>query len=647
MSTLFSIKLGAAAALPGYLQGLAQPCVRVLLHFYPVSEKEKVELTDRCFDDNGLMPLPANRTLHLSKALADNKALSQQAKAVLASIEPFNNLLVRLQESAGCPVCSGGVIEQLVRSKTVQDGWSAVVLLPSLNPAILLQVIPFVLSQINGSSEQLLPEQRPKTLTAVLALLSRVAPRGHNTRLLLHAAFALNVPVCRLSGQVFRYGWGVESRWMDSSFTDAASGISARLARDKVATHHLLSRAGFPVAEQVMVADVDEALKHANRIGYPVVIKPADLDGGKGVEAGLNSAETLESAFERATNYSKNIILERHIEGRDYRLGVLYGRFSWATYREPAGVWGDGHSTLQALIDETNSDPERGSNNWSAMEALVINVEAKELIAEQEVSLNTVIAQDCFIRLRRAANTSSGGKPIDQTEQVHPDNALLAEQVAQLFRLDIAGIDFICADITRSWRDVGGVICEVNGQPQFSLSRPDISVNAIRGLVNHQGRVPVVVILAPLLWGEWALQLQDGLVAEGITFGLSLSDGLWLGDFQQNPMQPQVLPNPNNILAFADVQAMQLNTSLQAMIIATEGKAWLQSGLPLDKVDLVISDKNTDPKVLAMLTAAGRPTCWQASHSLTAAVSAPENLQPLTKMIAEHVSTLIYTEKAL
>lgn len=30
------------------------------------------------------------------------------------------------------------------------------------------------------------------------------------------------------------------------------------------------------------------------------------------------------------------------------------------------------------------------------------------------------------------------------------------------------------SDITRPWHEVGGAICEINGQPQFSTTRPQI-----------------------------------------------------------------------------------------------------------------------------------------------------------------------------
>jgi len=632
----FEIKLGDCEALPGYLQGLAQTCARVVLHFQPAPKRSQPAAAN--FNSSLLMPLPLNRAPRLSLALANNIALRNQAQDVLACHEAFNNVLVRLQESAGCPVCSGAVVEHLAHSKNLIGGWSALVIMPSLNPLALLKILPFALAQFNGHIVGPFADKSPHTLAAVLKLLADTAPRGTNTVLFLAAAYALGVPVQRLAGQVFQYGWGAQARWMDSSFTDAASGIAARLARNKVAAHNLLARAGLPVAQQVRVRDVEVALQQAQRIGYPVVIKPADLDGGKGVEAGIGSAAVLKAAFARASRYSKNLILEQHIQGHDYRLGILYGQLSWVTYREPACVWGDGCSTIQALIKRANQDPRRGTNSWSQMVPITLNEEAAELLVEQDYALTDIPADGSFVRLRRSANTSAGGQPFDVSAKVHPDNAALAERVAQLFRLDIAGIDFICPDISRSWHEVGGVVCEVNGQPQFTLTRPDTPLAAISGLVKAKGRIPVVVILAPLRWGEWASNLQDSLHSQGITAGLSLPDDLWVAGKQQSQHS---LPDNSR---FADVLALQLNTTVQAMVISCDGKAWLKTGIPVDQIDLIISDKDTNAQVLTMVKAAGKPSCWHANLGLaSAAENVPQSFKPLVNMIAKHVNTLINT----
>jgi len=43
--------------------------------------------------------------------------------------------------------------------------------------------------------------------------------------------------------------------------------------------------------------------------------------------------------------------------------------------------------------------------------------------------------------LRATANLSTGGIAVDRTDDIHPENVWLAERVAKIIGLDIAGID--------------------------------------------------------------------------------------------------------------------------------------------------------------------------------------------------------------
>lgn len=589
----------SATAYQGYLHGLAQPCLQMTLNLLPEQSPSSVSVD--LSDDSQLVPMPAGRSLRLSEKLSKTEAVRKHWPELQPNLELCHQWLVRVQESAGWPVSSGAVIQDISPLQPV--GWTASLCFPSLHPLVLMQALPWLLMQLGDHRPAPAAlKKAPRTLDGVLKLLARSAPPGTNTRLLLAAAYEKGVPVQRLFGSVMQYGWGCRSRWMDSSFTDAASGISAMLARDKVAAHELLRRAGFPVAEQISISTVEVAVSEAHRMGYPVVLKPVNLDGGKGVEAGLKDESSLRAAYGRSLRHSKSLILEKHVEGRDYRLGVLKDELAWATYREPAGVWGDGASTLTELITQANRDPRRGTRQWSQMVPITINEEAGELLSEQGLCLSDVVSRGCFVQLRRAANTSSGGVPMDVIDRVHPDNAALAVSVARLFRLDIAGIDFITPDISRSWREVGGVVCEVNGQPQFSVTRPDLPGRVLSSMVRGCGRVPVVLLLSNLASGPLTEEVTRRLQRLSINSGWVLADAM-AGD--------QRLGGDAGYRSFDKLQALLLDTSVQAVLAATDGQDWLESGMPVDRVDLVVTDGTEDVQVVKVLRRSGVDQWWR------------------------------------
>jgi cyanophycin synthetase len=74
-----------------------------------------------------------------------------------------------------------------------------------------------------------------------------------------------------------------------------------------------------------------------------------------------------------------------------------------------------------------------------------------------------------MVKLTLTGNMSTGGISIDRTFEAHPDNVEIAEEAAIVVGLDVAGIDFICPDISQPVRETGGAICEVNAAPGFRM----------------------------------------------------------------------------------------------------------------------------------------------------------------------------------
>ena len=59
---------------------------------------------------------------------------------------------------------------------------------------------------------------------------------------------------------------------------------SIEAAEDRDLFHELLDKLGIPMPESRMAADLDEALKAASEIGYPLMIRPSFVLGGRGME---------------------------------------------------------------------------------------------------------------------------------------------------------------------------------------------------------------------------------------------------------------------------------------------------------------------------------------------------------------------------
>lgn len=294
---------------------------------------------------------------------------------------------------------------------------------------------------------------------------------GPTAYALLRTAEQLGIPAFYLWDEgLMQYGYGKNQVRGAATTFDPDSHLDSDFTTRKDDCKAFLQTLGFPVPQGEIVYSVDEALVVARRIGYPIAIKPVVGHKGIGVTADVRDADELEQAFERAVeailpDQPVRIIVEQSISGKDYRLLCVNGRFVAATERRPASVTGDGQATLQELIDQENQSTARSDTPTSPMGKIQCDEAMQLYLKEQGLSLDSVLNPDETIFLRKVANLSVGGMSIDATDAIHPDNLILAQDVAQHFRLTCLGIDVIAADITRSWKDGSFSILEINSAP--------------------------------------------------------------------------------------------------------------------------------------------------------------------------------------
>lgn len=294
---------------------------------------------------------------------------------------------------------------------------------------------------------------------------------GPTVYALLRAANEKGIPTFYLWDEgLMQYGYGKKLiRGVATTF-DGDSHLDSDFTTRKDDCKDFLHTLGFPVPKGNVVVSLGEAKQVAERIGYPVAVKPVAGHKGIGVTADVQNQTELESAFGRALKAIPEeqpiaIIVEKSVKGADYRILCVNGRFVAATERRPASVIGDGYSTIDELIKWENRKPERSDTPTSAMSKIQCD-EAMELyLSEQNLSLDSVIEKGRTVFLRKVANLSSGGTSIDATRQVHPDNIILAQDIAQHFKLVCLGIDVISQDISLSWKSGNFGILEINAAP--------------------------------------------------------------------------------------------------------------------------------------------------------------------------------------
>jgi cyanophycin synthetase len=376
---------------------------------------------------------------------------------------------------------------------------------------------------------------------AELEHLIRIAERqafGPSTQAILDEAASRDIPFIRLDRHsLVQLGQGVYQQRIRATMTSRTSGIAIDIASDKSLTNRLLDAAGLPVPKSEVVTTADAAVEAATAIGYPCVLKPLDGNHGRGVQLDLRSEVDVRNAFAPALAESRarEVVVETFIGGNDYRCLVIGGRVAAIAERVPAGVTGDGRHTVAELVEIANADPRRGIGHEKVLTRIAVSDAAVELVRAQGLEMDAVPETGRRVKLALTGNMSTGGTSIDRTADAHPDNIEIAEMAARVVGLDVAGIDFICPDITVPVRETGGAIVEVNAAPGFRMhthpteGEPQYVAKPVIDLLFPAGapsRIPIVAVTGTNGKTTTVRMIGHVLKLMGRRVGMTTTDGI-------------------------------------------------------------------------------------------------------------------------
>jgi len=375
---------------------------------------------------------------------------------------------------------------------------------------------------------------------AELRRLAKEEKFGPTTQALVEEAERRNIPWYRLDDQsLVQFGTGKYRKIIRAGVTSLTSNIAVETASDKDLTKKLLRDAGVPVPDGEAVRTVHGTVEVADEIGFPVVVKPLDANHGRGVSTNLQTSDAVKKAFQRAQKYSEHVIVETYYTGKDYRVLVINGEIVAVAERLPAHVLGNGKDTIAKLIETVNADPRRGDGHENVMTRIKVDEVLKAYLADQNLTLESIPDAKQQVILAATANMSTGGTAIDRTDEIHPDNASVARRAALTIGLDIAGIDMITPDITRSWREIGGGIVEVNACPGFRMhlhpsegQARNVAKPVIASLFppEQKTKVPVITVTGTNGKSTTVRMVTHILRQSGLKVGFTSTSGVFVND---------------------------------------------------------------------------------------------------------------------
>jgi len=293
---------------------------------------------------------------------------------------------------------------------------------------------------------------------------------GPSTGSLVEEAVRRNIPFIRLNRHsLVQLGYGKNQRRIQATIASTTSSIAVELACDKEETKNILESASIPVPRGYIISDQNELEFIAKKVGYPIVIKPVNGNHGKGATTNILTLEAAIEAFDAAKKYSRKVIVEKYITGRDFRVLVINYKFVAAALRTPAAVIGDGKHTIGELIDLTNEDPRRGYGHEKVLTTIKVDDAVHFMLEKYGYTLSTIPQEGEEVWVKPTANLSTGGTSEDVTDIVHPSNIVMCERIARVIGLDICGVDIMADNLSEPLNETGGAVLEVNAAPGFRM----------------------------------------------------------------------------------------------------------------------------------------------------------------------------------
>jgi D-alanine-D-alanine ligase-like ATP-grasp enzyme len=242
--------------------------------------------------------------------------------------------------------------------------------------------------------------------------------------------------------------------------------VTQAIAGNKPLVNRLLGQRGLPVPrfQACRFDDVRAGWAFVATLGRPCVVKPArGTGGGTGITTRVSSRRALMSAMARAGGYCYDVIIEEQVPGDDYRLLYLDGELLDALERRPPTLSGDGHSSIEQLIEAENERRlQRGAG--IARSPFAIDHELRQTLREAGRQMSSIPTSGELVRLRTVVNQNAQSNA-SAKDRVCSALAEAGAQAAAAVGVRLAGVDVITTDPSVPLNEAGGAIIEVNTTP--------------------------------------------------------------------------------------------------------------------------------------------------------------------------------------
>lgn len=416
---------------------------------------------------------------------------------------------------------------------------------------------------------------------------------GPSTLAICNEAKKRGIPIIRIGERsMFQLGYGKYGKMIEATIDSDTSGVAVDIACDKLLTKEILFNQCLPVARGGKILNSLDLLLKAESIGYPVVLKPRYGNQGKGVFVNIKNEKELLNAYNILIKNYSDLMIERYIKGRDFRVCIVDGEVIAVAERIPPYIIGDGKSTVRRLINLLNKDERRGKGHEKPLTKVKIDEALIEHIEKYGYNINSIIPLNEKLTLRENCNLSTGGIAVDYTDIICEENIDICKRAAKAIGLNICGIDLCCMDIGIPMEKDGAII-EINAAPGIRMHHypfEGTSRNVAGAIVDMMFKdspssIPLIAVTGTNGKTTTTRLISHVLSLGGHNVGMTTTGGIYINN---------KCIDKGDTTGYSSAMTILLNKDVDAAVLETARGGIIRQGLAYDAADVAVITNITE-----------------------------------------------------